>query len=217
MNAVIISDVHIGSPHCRLEAFLHFLRHLPPDTDLILNGDIVHRVPGLPPEHAEAVAALVRESGRRRVVWIRGNHDRWFTPDDPGRIEFVDSWDLEHRLHVTHGHELMALASYNRGFILLFRLLYYMRNALGGRSMHVALYAKKWPRLYRILTEHLASNAARYAADHGYEAVACGHVHFAEDRTVAGIRYLNTGSWTEDSAYCVRIEAGEAILEKVSI
>jgi len=216
MKAIIVSDVHIGSPHCRLESFLRFLRELPPDTDLILNGDVVHRVPRLSPECTEAVAFLAKESECRRVVWIRGNHDRWFVPEMPGRIEFVDSWDLGRRLHVTHGHELMTLASYNRVFILLFRCLYYARIALGGRSTHVAFYAKRWPRLYRILTEHLSQNAATFAPRRGYEAVACGHIHQAEDRMIGNVRYLNTGSWTEDPAYCVRIEEGEIALEKIT-
>lgn len=216
MKAIIVSDVHIGSPYCRLESFLRFLRELPQDADLILNGDVVHRVPRLPPECAEAVVSLARESEHRRVVWIRGNHDRWFVPEVPGRIEFVDSWDLGRRLYVTHGHELMALASYSRAFILLFRCLYYARIALGGGSMHVAFYAKRWPRLYRILTEHLAQNAATYTAEREYEAVACGHIHQGEDRIIGDVRYLNTGSWTEDPAYCVRIEESEIALERVT-
>ena len=215
MKAIIVSDVHIGSPYCRLDAFLRFLRQLPADADLILNGDVVHRVPRLPPDCAEAVASLAKESEHRRVVWIRGNHDHWFAPESPGRIEFVDSWDLDRCLHVTHGHELMSLASYNRFTIFLFRCLYYARIALGGRAMHVAFYAKRWPRLYRVLTEHLAQNAATYAAERGYKAVACGHIHQAEDRMIGDVQYLNTGSWTEDPAYCVRIEGDTMSLEEV--
>ena len=33
----------------------------------------------------------------------------------------------------------------------------------------------------------------------------CGHVHFSEDSTADGVRYVNSGAWTEDSTHCVLI------------
>jgi UDP-2,3-diacylglucosamine pyrophosphatase LpxH len=40
-------------------------------------------------------------------------------------------------------------------------------------------------------------NAVEYARENHYQAVACGHIHCIEDEIIDGIRYLNTGSWTE--------------------
>jgi hypothetical protein len=35
------------------------------------------------------------------------------------------------------------------------------------------------------------------AAEHGADAVVCGHIHVAADHIEDGIRYLNSGDWVE--------------------
>jgi UDP-2,3-diacylglucosamine pyrophosphatase LpxH len=69
--------------------------------------------------------------------------------------------------------------------------------------MHVAHYAKRFPRLYDILCRHVRLNAVEFAREHGYAAITCGHTHFAEDVMVDGIRYINTGAWTEAPVVCL--------------
>ena len=71
--------------------------------------------------------------------------------------------------------------------------------------MHVAEYAKKWKSLYRVLRKNVALNAVKYAAQNGFEAVTCGHTHYPEDMVVDGIRYINTGAWTELPAHYLHI------------
>jgi DNA polymerase II small subunit/DNA polymerase delta subunit B len=39
MNAIIVSDLHIGSRYFLYQAFERFLRNIPEDYELILNGD----------------------------------------------------------------------------------------------------------------------------------------------------------------------------------
>lgn len=40
VRSVIISDVHLGTPHSKVEEVTHFLKHVRCDR-LILNGDII--------------------------------------------------------------------------------------------------------------------------------------------------------------------------------
>ena len=63
--------------------------------------------------------------------------------------------------------------------------------------------------------KNVASNAVDCAEENGYGAVACGHTHFAEDLVVNGIRYLNTGAWTELPAHYLHITADDIILNRV--
>ena len=80
-----------------------------------------------------------------------------------------------------------------------------LRVKLGARSVHVAQYAKNWELLYRVLRKHVRINAVQYARENGFEAVTCGHTHFAEDIALNGIRYINTGAWTELPTFYIHV------------
>jgi UDP-2,3-diacylglucosamine pyrophosphatase LpxH len=204
-TTLIVSDLHIGSPYFLAAPFLRFLDGLPDGATLVLNGDTVDRRRPRDPLHRRALERLVEESARRRVVWVRGNHDARYAPRDRGRIEVVTSYGIGKRLFVQHGHAFDNIKHRMLPFVLLFRAVYLLRIWLGAPPAHVAFYAKKWPRLYRILRRHVALNAVEHARENGYAAVACGHVHFAEDTVIEGVRYLNTGSWTEAPAHFLRV------------
>ena len=67
--------------------------------------------------------------------------------------------------------------------------------------------------LQDIAKQHHA-NAVNFALENGYDAVTCGHTHFAEDIVLNGIRYINTGAWTEFPAFFLLITDNEMSLEK---
>ena len=217
MPTVVVSDVHLGCAYCRCDPFLRFLRSLPAGVDLVLNGDTANTYDSThyPPKHQEALEAIRAESLRRRVVWIRGNHDERYAMADPGRIEFVPSHHIGQTVFLAHGHDFDNLIPRNRTVVLIFRTIHRLRASMGAESVHMAHYAKRFPLLYRILLRHVAMNAVEHAKENGYLAVACGHTHYAEDRMHEGIRYLNTGSWTEGDACYLAIEDGTIELRQV--
>lgn len=204
---VIISDVHIGSPYSLTDLFRAFIDSLPPETALVLNGDTLDR--SKPIQLTEANEALLdmlrRESVRRHVIWVRGNHDDRFAMESPEAIDFVNCHAIGKRLFVAHGYDFDNVMPRNWLFIKFFRLFHMFRVALGAESVHVAYYAKKFGPLYRFLRRHVAVNAVEYAREQGFEAVTCGHTHYVEDVTVDGVRYINTGSWTEEPVYCLAV------------
>lgn len=194
----VTSDLHLGSPYFLANEFTAFLDALPPRADLILNGDTMdHWQRCLPPTHAAVLDRLRAESSQRRILWIYGNHDEDYRMPNPAHIEFATDYAIGKQLYVNHGFDFDNLMPRNRPFIQFIRALHHFRLKLGAPPMHVALYAKRFKLLYRILINHVATNAVEYAHEHGYQAVTCGHTHFVEDRTIEGVRYLNTGSWTE--------------------
>lgn len=216
MTTVVISDLHLGSKYSMVQEFLAFLDGLPAGAELVLNGDTVDRWQSrLPARHLEVLDRLRAESERRRVIWLPGNHDDRYTLPDPRRIEFLPAYRLERRLFVGHGYDFDNVMPYHRAFILFFRLLHRLRILLGAESVHVAMYAKRFPRLYRVLRDHVAMNAIEYARENGYACVACGHTHFVEERVAGAVRYLNTGSWTERPLACVRADDDTVRLERL--
>lgn len=206
MRTVVISDVHLGSRHARLAAFERFLDALPIEDTLVLNGDTLDRRRHLPAEQATLIKRLADESRRRQVIWLEGNHDEGFRPADCGAITFAPHFSVGQRLYIQHGFYFDRIMPYHRLFIVAVRLMHRLRIMMGAEPVHVAQYAKRWPRLYAVLRRNVMNNALRFARDHGFEAVTCGHTHYAEARIINGTRYLNTGAWTETPAYAVVVD-----------
>lgn len=208
MHFTVVSDLHLGSPYCQHEAFVRFLATLPTDTALILNGDILDTPQMvLPPAHRVVLAQLKQESHRRQVVWVHGNHDAGYVPENPAHITFVESFGVEQQLLVMHGHAFDLLMPKSRLFIKLFATWHRLRLRWGAQPRHVADYAKTWPTFYQVLTRHVRRNAVEWAKVQGFAAITCGHTHYPEDSQVDGIRYLNTGSWTETPNFCVSLSS----------
>jgi UDP-2,3-diacylglucosamine pyrophosphatase LpxH len=215
MNAIIVSDLHIGTRFFHSQAFERFLKRFPEDHDLILNGDVVDGpYAKMEASHQRILDMIRRLSFDRKVVWIRGNHDNGYAPENFGKIVFKRQHTIGSRLLITHGDDFDSIMPRSRAFMKAFRLMHGLRVKLGARPVHVAEYAKKWKAFYRILRNNIMRNAVNFALENGYNAVTCGHTHFAEDIVLSGIRYINTGAWTEFPAFFLLITEYEMRLEK---
>jgi UDP-2,3-diacylglucosamine pyrophosphatase LpxH len=155
-------------------------------------------------------------SYQQKVVWVRGNHDNGYIPQNLGQIQIKPYHSIQKRVFITHGDFFDKVMPQSRLFIKTFKMMHDLRVKLGARPVHVAEYAKKWKRFYGYLRKNVMLNAVNYAAKNGFEAVTCGHTHFAEDQFINGIRYLNTGAWTERPTYYVRVTDNEITLKKTT-
>jgi UDP-2,3-diacylglucosamine pyrophosphatase LpxH len=217
MKAIIVSDLHIGSRYCLREDFMQFLESIPQDHEFILNGDIIDNPYGkLSAVDRKLLDGFGEMSLRQKVVWIRGNHDNGYVPDNLGEIKIKQHYALQKKLFVTHGDFFDEVMPQSRAFIRTFKWLHDLRIKLGARPVHVAQYAKKWRRFYAYLRKNVMINAVHYARENGFSAVTCGHTHYAEEQFINGIKYLNTGAWTERPSFYVRVTADEIVLEKAT-
>jgi len=213
MNAIIVSDLHIGSRHFLYQDFERFLESISEDHELILNGDIIDDPRGkLKPPHQRILDLIEQVSYRQRVVWVRGNHENGYIPRGLGEVHFKRLHTIERRLLITHGDDFDEIMPRNRAFIKAFKLMHDLRVKLGARPVHVANYAKKWETFYKVLRKNVMMNAVNCAMENGYEAVTCGHTHYPEERVFNGIRYINTGAWTEFPAFYLLVTAEEMTL-----
>lgn len=220
MQTYITSDLHLGLKHSQAEAFMAFLDALPAGARLILNGDIIthyYTDAQLSPEHKRVIDKLRQSSYEREVIWIRGNNDRKLVLSDPGQIRFMEEFSIGKRVYVAHGHRFDRLMPTIRGLLVPTRLIYDFVARLRGSHKHVAEFAKRFQGLYGVLLKHVARNAARYARKHGYSAVVCGHTHYPEDRMIDGVRYLNTGCWTEQDTAIVVVGVDRISLQNLSV
>jgi UDP-2,3-diacylglucosamine pyrophosphatase LpxH len=216
MNAIIVSDLHIGSQYLQSQILENFLEALPEDHEFILNGDIIDQ-PYLKMNQSDQriLDRIEQISLNQKVVWIRGNHDNGYTPTGLGKVKVTSSYSIGNRLLITHGDDFDEIMPRSRAFMKAFKLLHNLRVKLGAKPVHVAEYAKKWKAFYSVLRKNVALNAVSCAAENGFEAVTCGHTHYPEDMVVDGIRYVNTGAWTELPTHYLRITADDMVLNEV--
>jgi UDP-2,3-diacylglucosamine pyrophosphatase LpxH len=217
MKAIVVSDLHIGSRYFLRETFMQFLQNIPQDSEFILNGDIINcPYAKMKPADKQILDRFGEMSLQQKVVWVRGNHDNGYIPDNLGKIQIKQHHALEKRLFVTHGDFFDEVMPRSRMFIKAFKMMHDLRVKLGARPVHVAQYAKKWKSFYGYLRKNVMLNAVNYAIKNGFEAVTCGHTHFAEEYFIHGIKYLNTGAWTEQPTYFVRVTDNDMTLNKTA-
>jgi len=215
MHAIIVSDLHMGSHYFQSEAFGGFLDNFPDIDELILNGDVLDRPHSkLTAAHQQNLDRIEHLSKKIKVVWVRGNHDNGYVPAKLGKIAFCRQYAFDHRILVTHGDVFDNIMPRSRVFMKAFRLMHDLRVRLGARPVHVAEYAKKWKAFYRVLRNNIMLNAVNFAVENGYQAVTCGHTHFAEDMVVNGVRYINTGAWTEYPAHYLYVKPDSMALNQ---
>ncbi len=243
VRTVFISDLHLGTPGCRAEALLEFLR----DTDcqtLYLVGDIIdgwqlRRTWYWPQSHNDVVQKLLRKARKgTRVIFVPGNHDefaRRYVAHNFGGVDVVA--DAMHRLAdgrrlwVTHGDHFDGVIQCARWLAVLGDMAYEftlsvnrwfnsLRARLGLPYWSLSRYLKlKVKRAVSYVGDFEAA-VAREARKRGADGVVCGHIHHAEMRDIDGVLYCNDGDWVESLTALVehhdgRLEIIDRSLEHV--
>ena len=217
MNAIVVRDLHIGSRYFLHHAFDNFLGNIPEDCELILNGDIVDNpYKELKPPHKRILNLIEQVSQRQRVIWVKGNHDNGYAQNGFKHIHFKTYYTIENRLLINHGYDFDEIMPRNQVFIKYFKSIHDIMIKLGSTPVHVANYAKKFELLYKVLRDNVMKNAVNCALENGYEAVICGHTHYLEDRVYNGIRYVNTGAWTESPQFYLQMNGDGMTLNPIA-
>jgi UDP-2,3-diacylglucosamine pyrophosphatase LpxH len=220
VRTVWISDVHLGTPGCRADALLDFLKHVHCE-QLFLVGDIIdgwqlRRSWYWPQAHNDVVQKLLRKARKgTRVVFVPGNHDefaRRYVEHNFGGIDVVE--DCIHltadgrRLWITHGDlfdgvvqcaKWLAYVGDNLyGFTLqLNRWFNILRARMGMPYWSLSKYLKQKVKRAVSYVSDFEEAVAREARKRGVDGVVCGHIHHAEMRMIDGILYCNDGDWVE--------------------
>ena len=220
VRTVWISDLHLGTPGCRADALLDFLRDVE-CTTLYLVGDIIdgwqlRRSWYWPQAHNDVVQKLLRKARKgTRVIFVPGNHDefaRHYVAHNFGGVDVVD--DCIHvtadgrRLWVTHGDLfdgviqcakwLAYVGDFAYEFTLkLNRYFNRLRARLGMPYWSLSGYLKlKVKRAVSYVSDFEVA-VAREARKRHVHGVVCGHIHHAEMREIDGVLYCNDGDWVE--------------------
>jgi UDP-2,3-diacylglucosamine pyrophosphatase LpxH len=217
LDAVVISDIHLGSEICQAQSLVHFLesihRREHPTRRLILNGDVFDSIDfrRLKRLHWKVLSLVRKLSDEVETVWINGNHD------GPAEI-------ISHLLGVTVRDEIVIESGGRRVLLLhghrfdefleryplttkfadcMYRLLQWV-----DKSHYVARQAKSSSKTFLRCAEKVRDLSIQYARRQGCDAVCCGHTHLAGAFTDGPVHYFNGGCWTERPCHYLAIAAG---------
>ena len=231
-RAIWISDIHLGTPGCKADYLLEFLRVHEAETFYlvgdILDGWQLKKGWYWPQSHNDVVQKLLRKARKgTRVIYVPGNHDelaRQFVGLAFGEIEVAE--DTIHtmadgrRLWVVHGDLFDGVTQHARWLAHLGDTLYTfilninqwfnaVRSRLGMPYWSVSQYLKQQVKnavSYIAAFEEVMTEEARRR---GCQGVVCGHIHKAEIREIDGILYCNDGDWVESLTALVETFEGE--------
>jgi UDP-2,3-diacylglucosamine pyrophosphatase LpxH len=203
-DCLVISDLHLGSEVCQARLLEEFLPWAAEHArTLVINGDIFDDLnfKRLRRHHFACLKIIRRHSDREdfEVIWIRGNHDG--PADIIGHIVGVDILD-EYvydngavRLLILHGDQFDRVVT---------EYPWLTAAACGAFHGIQKVFPHRAARWIRRVSKKFQRNgplvqrsAIEYARAQGCRYVTCGHTHLPVVAEEGGVRYLNTGTWTE--------------------
>jgi UDP-2,3-diacylglucosamine pyrophosphatase LpxH len=220
LDAVILSDLHLGSGNSQAKRVCEFLERLVEGEllteRLILNGDVFDSIDfrRLNKNHWKALSLLRKLSDQVEIVWLAGNHDG--SADIVSHLLGVveDEYVLEsggQRLLILHGHVFDEFIQAYPFMTWLADQIYHLLQ-LVDRTHRFAKMAKHGSKSFLRNASRIAAGAVETAKRRGCSAVCCGHTHSAVAATDQPIPYFNSGCWTELPCNYLTVEDGRVVL-----
>ncbi len=220
VRTVIISDVHLGTPDCKIREVNHFLRHTRCEK-LILNGDIIDgwqlaRDGRWTKEHTRFVRLVLKKVEKRdtEVIYLRGNHDDVLTKFLP--LQFEHLHIVEDYVHETPRGRYLVLHgdvfdTITRNFVFLahlgdwgYRTLLGLNRAYNAwrawRGLEYWSLSRAIKARVKSAVSHISKfedHLAQLAKERGCVGILCGHIHTPADKMLGDVHYLNSGDWIE--------------------
>ncbi len=217
LDAVVISDIHLGSPNCQAKYLVHFLAEVRRGElrakQLILNGDVFDSIDfrRLKKHHWKILSEIRKLADHMEITWINGNHD--------GSSEVIshllgvrcaDEIVVEsgtRRLLFLHGHRFDEFISRYPFITWVADRIYNFLQRV-DKSHSFAKFAKHRSKTFLRCAQKIEQDAMQYAAKLGCDVVCCGHTHLPVTNTSGAVHYFNSGCWTEKPCHYLTVQDG---------
>lgn len=233
-RTIWISDVHLGSPSCKAEFLVDFLKYNHCEK-LYLVGDIIDgwKLQSrffLPQSHLNVVRRVLTKAKRGvEIIYVTGNHDeflRKFTEYEltMGNIRIVEE-DIHEtadkkKFLVIHGDGFDVVVRYHKWLAFLGDQAYSfliwvnnyfnrVRHLFGYEYWSISAYMKLKVKRAVNFISHFEELLVRECEKRGLDGVVCGHIHKAEIKDLHGKSYCNSGDWVESCTALVEHAGGE--------
>jgi UDP-2,3-diacylglucosamine pyrophosphatase LpxH len=221
-DAIIISDIHLGSDVCQSKKLVEFLNLIEngdlQTKELIVNGDLFDSwdFRKLKKSHWKVLSKIRNLSKKVHTVWINGNHD------GPAEVishliglDFVEEYALksgDKKILILHGD---IFDNFIASYPLLTKIAdnaYRLIQKL-DKSFYLAKLAKKSSKTFLRCSDQIKERAKIYGIKKHVDAVICSHTHLPLCDLEGSVKYYNTGCWTEDPCNYAEIKDGLVLIK----
>jgi UDP-2,3-diacylglucosamine pyrophosphatase LpxH len=216
-DAVIISDIHLGSDNCQAKSLCSFLEDIESETvqtsRLILNGDVFDSIDfrRLKKNHWKVLSLIRKLSDRMEIIWLCGNHDA--SAELFSNLLGTTVME-EYVLHsggrdilILHGHVFDDFLDAHPWISFFSDMAYFLLQRI-DRTHRIARFAKKTSKKFLRCADKIEEQATAYARKRKCSAVCCGHTHNPVSKHTETIAYFNSGCWTEAPSHYLAVRAG---------
>jgi hypothetical protein len=215
IEALFISDVHLGARGVNAEKLIEVLKEYDPEY-LFLIGDIIDgwllkKRFYWQQTYTNVVRKILSYSKNGvKVIYIAGNHDeflREFLGADLGNIEIHNEYVYKN-IFISHGDLydgvvklkwLGLLGSIGYDFaIYIDRKL----KKIGFKRSLSKFLKNKVKEAIKFITS-FEKQLVHQAKKRNCDTVICGHIHHPENKIIDNIKYLNCGDWIENNSYII--------------
>jgi UDP-2,3-diacylglucosamine pyrophosphatase LpxH len=215
IQALFISDVHLGSKGSNAEQVLDVLKQYQPEY-LFLVGDIIDgwllkRKFRWPQSHTNVIRKIMSYSKNgTKVIYLPGNHDefaREYLDLNFGNIEIHNEY-IWNNTYITHGDLYDGVVKLKWLGILGsigydFAISIDRRLKSWGYKRSLSKFLKdKVKEAVKFITS-FEEELCRQAIKHNCKNVISGHIHHPEDKLIGDVRYLNCGDFIENNSYII--------------
>jgi UDP-2,3-diacylglucosamine pyrophosphatase LpxH len=231
VDALFISDVHLGSKGCNADKLLEVLKDYKPK-QLFLVGDIIDgwllkKRNYWTQDFTNVLRKILSYSKNgTEVIYITGNHDeflRSYSSTELGNIKIVDEIQWNGYL-ITHGDlydgvvQLKWLGVLGGwGYEVAITIDRFLKKRLGYKKSLSKTLKDSVKRAVKFITD-FENQLAYQAHSKNLKGVICGHIHKPEDKKIPikgmEIHYLNCGDWIENNSYIIYNKKKFILLQK---
>jgi UDP-2,3-diacylglucosamine pyrophosphatase LpxH len=225
IEALFISDVHLGSKGSNAEQVLNVLKQYQPET-LFLVGDIIDgwllkRKFRWPQSHTNVLRKILSYSKNgTKVIYIPGNHDEFmrdYLELSFGNIEIHNEYIFKNT-YITHGDlydgvvklkwlGILGSIGYDLAISIDRRLKSW------GYKRSLSKFLKNSVKEAVKFMTSFEQEIVRQGIKHNCATVMCGHIHHPDNKMVDGVRYLNTGDFIENNSYIIYNDGEYKVIE----
>jgi len=216
IEALFISDVHIGSKGSNAGKLLETLKQYQPEKLFIvgdfIDGWLLKKRHYWNQDYTNLIRKILSYSKKGTdIIYITGNHDeflREYTPTNfSENIQITDEF-IWNNYYITHGDLYDGVVSMkwlahlgSVGYEIAISLDRFMKRL--GYKKSISKWAKDSVKGAVKFITSFEDQLVYQSKKRNCKGVICGHIHKPEDKIIDDIHYLNCGDWIENNSYII--------------